>query len=156
MTHWNVIMVAPPLTITREELDEGLGVLDEGRSALSGLGYPGFLRRRGAAAIPTVRIEAPTAGAATQLVSDLVPFARTDLVPLEDERWEILVEESTNDRTGAIRCSRSPAGPLRASSRISRCWSTTSRSSSPNRRRPPGGSALRRRLSPGLPEPDWG
>src|SRR5919206_477199 len=28
MTHWNVIIVAPPLTITREELDEGLGVLD--------------------------------------------------------------------------------------------------------------------------------
>jgi taurine--2-oxoglutarate transaminase len=27
--HWNVIMVAPPLTITREELDEGLGILDE-------------------------------------------------------------------------------------------------------------------------------
>jgi taurine--2-oxoglutarate transaminase len=29
MTHWNVIVVAPPLTITREELDEGLTVLDE-------------------------------------------------------------------------------------------------------------------------------
>jgi len=29
MTHWNVIIVAPPLTITREELDEGLGVFDE-------------------------------------------------------------------------------------------------------------------------------
>ena len=29
MTHWNVVVVAPPLTITREELDEGLGVLDE-------------------------------------------------------------------------------------------------------------------------------
>jgi taurine---2-oxoglutarate transaminase len=27
--HWNVVIVAPPLTITREELDEGLGVLDE-------------------------------------------------------------------------------------------------------------------------------
>jgi taurine--2-oxoglutarate transaminase len=27
--HWNVIMVAPPLTITREELDEGLAILDE-------------------------------------------------------------------------------------------------------------------------------
>ena len=33
MTHWNVIMVCPPLTITREELDEGLGVLDEVLSA---------------------------------------------------------------------------------------------------------------------------
>jgi taurine--2-oxoglutarate transaminase len=29
MTHWNVIMVVPPLTITREELDEGIGVLDD-------------------------------------------------------------------------------------------------------------------------------
>jgi taurine--2-oxoglutarate transaminase len=29
MTHWNVIMVVPPLTITREELDEGISVLDE-------------------------------------------------------------------------------------------------------------------------------
>src|SRR5213078_4555025 len=29
MTHWNVILVVPPLTITREELDEGIGVLDE-------------------------------------------------------------------------------------------------------------------------------
>ncbi len=29
MTHWNVIMVCPPLTITREELDEGISALDE-------------------------------------------------------------------------------------------------------------------------------
>jgi taurine---2-oxoglutarate transaminase len=29
MTHWNVIMVVPPLTITREELEEGLATLDE-------------------------------------------------------------------------------------------------------------------------------
>jgi taurine--2-oxoglutarate transaminase len=29
MTHWNVIMVVPPLTITREELDEGIAILDE-------------------------------------------------------------------------------------------------------------------------------
>jgi len=27
--HWNVVIVVPPLTITREGLDEGLGVLDE-------------------------------------------------------------------------------------------------------------------------------
>src|SRR3982751_3227951 len=27
MTHWNVVIVAPPLTITREELEEGLAVL---------------------------------------------------------------------------------------------------------------------------------
>jgi taurine---2-oxoglutarate transaminase len=29
MTHWNVVMICPPLTITRDELDEGLGVLDQ-------------------------------------------------------------------------------------------------------------------------------
>ena len=29
MTHWNVVIVAPPLTITREEVEEGLDVLDE-------------------------------------------------------------------------------------------------------------------------------
>jgi taurine--2-oxoglutarate transaminase len=29
MTHWNVVMVVPPLTITQEEADEGLAILDE-------------------------------------------------------------------------------------------------------------------------------
>jgi taurine---2-oxoglutarate transaminase len=29
MTHWNVVMVCPPLTITREELEEGIAILDE-------------------------------------------------------------------------------------------------------------------------------
>ena len=29
MTHWNVILVVPPLTITREEVDEGIAILDE-------------------------------------------------------------------------------------------------------------------------------
>jgi taurine--2-oxoglutarate transaminase len=29
MTHWNVIMVCPPLTITREEIEEGIEILDE-------------------------------------------------------------------------------------------------------------------------------
>jgi taurine--2-oxoglutarate transaminase len=29
MTHWNIVMVCPPLTITREELDEGIAVLDD-------------------------------------------------------------------------------------------------------------------------------
>jgi taurine--2-oxoglutarate transaminase len=27
--HWNVVTIVPPLTITREELDEGLAILDE-------------------------------------------------------------------------------------------------------------------------------
>ena len=29
MTHWNMIMVCPPLTITRDELDEGIAILDD-------------------------------------------------------------------------------------------------------------------------------
>ena len=29
MTHWNVVMVCPPLTITRDEIDEGVAILDE-------------------------------------------------------------------------------------------------------------------------------
>jgi taurine--2-oxoglutarate transaminase len=29
MTHWNVVMVVPPLTITRDEVDEGIAILDE-------------------------------------------------------------------------------------------------------------------------------
>jgi taurine--2-oxoglutarate transaminase len=29
MTHWNMIMVCPPLTITPEEIEEGLAILDE-------------------------------------------------------------------------------------------------------------------------------
>jgi taurine---2-oxoglutarate transaminase len=29
MTHWNVIMVCPPLTITRDEVEEGIAVLDD-------------------------------------------------------------------------------------------------------------------------------
>jgi taurine--2-oxoglutarate transaminase len=29
MTHWNVIMVCPPLTVTRDEIEEGIAILDE-------------------------------------------------------------------------------------------------------------------------------
>jgi taurine---2-oxoglutarate transaminase len=29
MTHWNVIMIVPPLTITREEAEEGVSILDD-------------------------------------------------------------------------------------------------------------------------------
>jgi taurine--2-oxoglutarate transaminase len=32
MTHWNVIMICPPLTITRDELEEGIEILDEALS----------------------------------------------------------------------------------------------------------------------------
>ncbi|MFL5948151.1 MAG: hypothetical protein ACJ743_06800 [Gaiellaceae bacterium] len=31
-----------------------------------------------------------------------MPFARTDLVPLANERWEILVEDSTDDQLDAV------------------------------------------------------
>jgi hypothetical protein len=36
------------------------------------------------------------------LAHDLVPFARTDLVPLGGERWEVRVEESTDDELDAV------------------------------------------------------
>jgi 4-aminobutyrate aminotransferase-like enzyme len=29
MTHWNVVLVAPPLTITGDEFAEGLAILDD-------------------------------------------------------------------------------------------------------------------------------
>ena len=29
MTHWNMVMVVPPLTITRDEVDEGVAILDD-------------------------------------------------------------------------------------------------------------------------------
>jgi taurine---2-oxoglutarate transaminase len=32
MTHWNVCMICPPLTITREELEEGIAILDDALS----------------------------------------------------------------------------------------------------------------------------
>jgi taurine--2-oxoglutarate transaminase len=32
MTHWNVVMVCPPLTITRDEIEEGISILDEALS----------------------------------------------------------------------------------------------------------------------------
>jgi taurine--2-oxoglutarate transaminase len=32
MAHWNVLMACPPLTITRDELDEGIAGLDDALS----------------------------------------------------------------------------------------------------------------------------
>ena len=29
MSHWNVVMVVPPLTVTREEAEEGITILDD-------------------------------------------------------------------------------------------------------------------------------
>ena len=29
MTHWNVIIIVPPLTITRDEAEEGVAILDD-------------------------------------------------------------------------------------------------------------------------------
>lgn len=31
-----------------------------------------------------------------------MPFARTDVVPIDDERWEVRVEGSTNDELDAV------------------------------------------------------
>ncbi len=52
--------------------------------------------------ISTISIEAPNEGAATQLLSDLVPFARIDVLPLDDERWEVRVEESSGEELDAV------------------------------------------------------
>jgi hypothetical protein len=35
-------------------------------------------------------------------VQDLVPFARTDILPLGDERWEVLVEEGSDEALDAV------------------------------------------------------
>ena len=32
MTHWNVVMICPPLNITTDELDEGIAILDQALS----------------------------------------------------------------------------------------------------------------------------
>jgi len=39
---------------------------------------------------------------ATQLVHDLMPYAKTDLVPLEDERWEVRIAESSEDELDVV------------------------------------------------------
>jgi hypothetical protein len=36
------------------------------------------------------------------LVHDLMPFARTDLVPLGDERWEVRVEDSSEGELDVV------------------------------------------------------
>ncbi len=60
------------------------------------------LRRRGESPIRTISIEAPTSTVATQLIHDLLPYARTDLVPLGGERWEVRVEEGSQEELDAV------------------------------------------------------
>jgi hypothetical protein len=52
--------------------------------------------------IRSISIEAPTNIAATQLVRDLSPFTRTDLVQLEGERWEVRIEESSEQELDVV------------------------------------------------------
>ena len=52
--------------------------------------------------IRSVRIQAPTSNAATQLAHDLMPYAKTDLVPLAGERWEVRIEESSEDELDVV------------------------------------------------------
>ena len=33
---------------------------------------------------------------------DLIPYAKTDLVPLEDERWEVRIAESSEDELDVV------------------------------------------------------
>jgi hypothetical protein len=35
-------------------------------------------------------------------VHDLMPYAKTDLVPLEDERWEVRIAESSEDELDVV------------------------------------------------------
>jgi hypothetical protein len=65
------------------------------------VGYPSGSPPRGVR-IHAVRIEAPTTSAADQLVRGLVGFVRIDLVPLEGDRWEVRVEESSDDELDAV------------------------------------------------------
>lgn len=44
----------------------------------------------------------PTSTAATQLVHDLMPYAKTDLVPLAGERWEVRIKESSEDELDVV------------------------------------------------------
>jgi hypothetical protein len=73
-----------------------------GRGRNPSLRYAFRDRRPGGVLIRTVRIEAPTTSAAELLARDLVAFAQTDLVPLGGERWEVRVEESTEDELDAV------------------------------------------------------
>ena len=36
MTHWNVVMICPPLVISREEIEQGLAALDDALAVLAG------------------------------------------------------------------------------------------------------------------------
>jgi hypothetical protein len=52
--------------------------------------------------IRSIRIEAPNRAAAALLVQDLVAFAPTDIVPLDEERWEVRVPGSSQDELDAV------------------------------------------------------
>src|SRR5205085_10368792 len=41
MTHWNVGMICPPLVISREEIEEGVAVLDDALALAYGVVLPG-------------------------------------------------------------------------------------------------------------------
>jgi len=52
--------------------------------------------------IRSIRIEAPSQGAAALLVQDLVAFVPTDVVPLDEQRWEVRVPGSSEDELDAV------------------------------------------------------
>jgi hypothetical protein len=52
--------------------------------------------------IRSIRIEAPNRAAAALLVQDLVAFAPTDIVPLDEERWEVRVAGGSEDELDAV------------------------------------------------------
>jgi hypothetical protein len=70
--------------------------------AQTSLRYPEGSDAEGRVLIRSVRIEAPTSNAATQLVHDLMPYAKTDLVPIDEERWEVRIEDSSEEELDVV------------------------------------------------------
>ena len=52
--------------------------------------------------IRSISIEAPTNTAATQLVRDLFPFTKSDVVPLEGDRCEVRIEDSSEQELDVV------------------------------------------------------
>ena len=71
MSHWNVVMVCPPLTITREELDEGLSLLDDALSIADE-----FRRLTSCTGARRAPLEAATHASPPVLTCDLHPQPR--------------------------------------------------------------------------------
>jgi hypothetical protein len=70
--------------------------------AQTSLRYPEDSDAEGRVPIRSVSIEAPTSNAATQLAHDLLPYAKTDVVPIDEERWEVRIEDSSEEELDVV------------------------------------------------------